>query len=144
MLLLIILLTAFISTLAGPAADWAGKLPKAMPEVERKLAILHRPINAIHSAFEGILSFTAGGVSPFPESSAARSPNIVGVLLTGTAAIVAGLFTTLVVLFYLLVAGEVFLRRLVEVLPRFADKRQAVEISQHIERNISMYLITVR
>jgi predicted PurR-regulated permease PerM len=142
-LLLIILLTAFISALTGPAADWAGKLPKAMPEVEQKLAILHRPVTAIHSAFESILSVTAGGVRPFPESPAARSPNIVGVLLTGTAAIVAGLFTTLVVLFYLLVAGEVFLRRLVEVLPRFADKRQAVEISQHIERNISMYLITV-
>jgi len=142
-LLLIILLTALISALTGPAADWAAKLPKAMPEVEQKLAILHRPIAAIHSAFDGILSFTGGGVSPFPETAAARSPNILGLLLTGTATIVAGLFTTLVVLFYLLVAGEVFLRRLVEVLPRFADKRQAVEISLHIERNISVYLLTV-
>ena len=55
----------------------------------------------------------------------------------------AGVFTTLVVLFYLLVAGETFLRRLVEILPRFAEKRQAVEISLHIERDISLYLITV-
>jgi predicted PurR-regulated permease PerM len=143
LLLLIILLTALISALTGPAADWAGKLPEALPEVQQKLAFLQRPIAAIHSAFEGILSFTNGGVRPFPEAPASRSPNIVGLLLTGTATIAAGLFTTLVVLFYLLVAGEMFLRRLVEILPRLADKRQAVETSLHIERNISVYLITV-
>lgn len=143
LLLLIILLTALISALTGPAANWAGKLPDALPVVQQRLAFLHRPIAAIHSAFEGILSFTTGGVRPFPEAPAPRSPNIVGFLLTGTATIAAGLFTTLVVLFYLLVAGELFLRRLVEILPRLADKRQAIETSLHIERNISVYLITV-
>ncbi len=143
LLLLIILLTALISALTGPAADWAGKLPEALPEVQQKLAILQRPIAAFHSALDGILSFTTGGITPFPEAPASRSPNIVGFLLSGTAAVVAGVFTTLIVLFYLLVAGELFLRRLVEILPRFAEKRQAVETSLHIERNISMYLITV-
>ena len=68
---------------------------------------------------------------------------MMGALFSGTATIAAGLFTTLIVLFYLLVAGETFLRRLVEVLPRFAEKRQAVEISLHIEEDISLYLITV-
>ncbi len=143
LLLLIVLLTALISALTGPAADWAGKLPEALPEVQQKLAILQRPIAAIHSALDGILSFTTGGVTPFPEAQASRPPNIVGFLLTGTATVAAGAFTTLIVLFYLLVAGELFLRRLVEILPRFAEKRQAVEISLHIERNISVYLITV-
>jgi predicted PurR-regulated permease PerM len=143
LLLLVILLTALISGLTGPAADWAGKLPEALPAVQQKLAILHRPIAAIHSAFDGIVSFTTGGATPFPEASASRSPNIVGFLLSGTATVAAGVFTTLIVLFYLLVAGELFLRRLVEILPRFAEKRQAVEISLHIERNISVYLITV-
>jgi predicted PurR-regulated permease PerM len=143
LLLLISLLTALISALTGPAADWAGKLPEALPEVQQKLAILQRPIAAVHSALDGILSFTTGGVTPFPEAPASRSPNIVGFLLSGTATVAAGIFTTLIVLFYLLVAGELFLRRLVEILPRFAEKRQAVETSLHIEQNISVYLITV-
>jgi predicted PurR-regulated permease PerM len=34
-------------------------------------------------------------------------------------------------------------RRLVEILPSFAEKRQAVELTIDIERNISAYLITV-
>ena len=69
--------------------------------------------------------------------------NLMGALFSGTATVAAGLFTTLVVLFYLLVSGETFLRRFVEILPSFAEKRQAVEITLDIERNISAYLITV-
>jgi predicted PurR-regulated permease PerM len=42
-----------------------------------------------------------------------------------------------------LVSGETFLRRFVEILPSFAEKRQAVEITLDIERNISDYLITI-
>ena len=43
----------------------------------------------------------------------------------------------------MLVSGETFLRRVVEILPHFKDKRQAVELSQHIERDVSAYLLTV-
>ena len=50
---------------------------------------------------------------------------------------------TLLLLFFLLVHGDTFLRRGVEILPRFGDKRQAVEISQKIESDISAYLITI-
>jgi predicted PurR-regulated permease PerM len=47
------------------------------------------------------------------------------------------------VLFFLLIAGDTFLRRLVEILPRFSDKRQAIEMLLHIEQDISAYLVTV-
>jgi predicted PurR-regulated permease PerM len=46
-------------------------------------------------------------------------------------------------LFFLLVSGEIFLLRLVEILPRFSNKRQVVEISQQVESDISAYLITI-
>jgi predicted PurR-regulated permease PerM len=53
------------------------------------------------------------------------------------------LFLTVLFLFFLLVHGDTFLRRLVEILPRFGNKRQAVDISQKIENDISAYLITI-
>ena len=40
-------------------------------------------------------------------------------------------------------SGDIFLHRLVEILPRFSGKRQAVEISQQIESDISAYLVTI-
>src|SRR5581483_7848055 len=55
----------------------------------------------------------------------------------------SGLFETILVLFFLLVSGGTFLRKMVEVLPSFSDKRQVVELSQQIESNISAYLLTI-
>jgi hypothetical protein len=45
--------------------------------------------------------------------------------------------------FFLLVSGDIFLHRLVEILPRFRSKRQVVEISQQIENDVSAYLVTI-
>jgi hypothetical protein len=36
-----------------------------------------------------------------------------------------------------------FMRRLVEVLPTFANKRDAVEVSVHVEQDLSAYLLTI-
>ena len=44
-------------------------------------------------------------------------------LLPGTRGPASGLFTTVLFLYFLLVSGDSFLRRLVEILPRFASKR---------------------
>jgi hypothetical protein len=60
-----------------------------------------------------------------------------------TRSFAGGLFTTVMFLYFLLVSGDSFLRRPVEVLPRFASKRQAVCISQQIGRDISAYLLTI-
>jgi hypothetical protein len=47
------------------------------------------------------------------------------------------------VLYFLLVSGDTFLRRIVEILPKFSDKRQAVDISQQIQQDVSAYLVTI-
>jgi predicted PurR-regulated permease PerM len=49
----------------------------------------------------------------------------------------------MVLLFFLLVSGDLFLRRLVEILPTLSDKKHVVDISHEIERNISSYLVTI-
>jgi predicted PurR-regulated permease PerM len=64
-------------------------------------------------------------------------------VFAGTQSFASGFLLTVLFLFFLLVHGDTFLRRLVEVLPRFGNKRQAVDISQQIESDISAYLMTV-
>jgi predicted PurR-regulated permease PerM len=141
-LLLALSLAALASGVAGPAASWAGKLPEAIPQIQQRLAFLARPI-ATAEWMIGQLEGIAGGGPGVPQAPSAHSFNVMGALFSGTTTVAAGLFTTLVVLFYLLVSGETFLRRFVEILPGFAEKRRAVEITLDIERNISAYLITV-
>jgi predicted PurR-regulated permease PerM len=141
-ILLVAAFAALISGIAGPAASWAGKLPDAIPQVQQKLAFLARPISSFQWMLGQVESVTDGGTGT-PQAPASHSFNIMGALFSGTASAAAGLFTTLVVLFFLLVSGETFMRRLVEILPSFAEKRQAVELTLDIERNVSIYLITV-
>jgi len=64
-------------------------------------------------------------------------------LFTGTRDFASGFFTTILFLLFLLVSGDTFLRRLVEILPSFSNKRQAVDIFQQIESDISAYLVTI-
>jgi len=73
----------------------------------------------------------------------AQGPTLLTKLFTGTRHFASGFFTTVLFLFFLLLTGDVFLHRLVEILPRFRSKRQVVEISQQIERDISAYLVTI-
>ncbi len=133
-----------ISILAGPAASWAGKLPEAIPKLRDNMGFLKAPIDAVQGVMHQIDSFAGGsaGGSP-PQVSAMKPSSLVGAVFSGTATATSGLFTTLLILFYLLVSGETFLRRMVEILPHFDDKRQAVELSMHIERDVSAYLLTV-
>ncbi len=139
-ILLLIALAAVISGVTGPAASWAGKLPDAIPQIQQKLAFLARPIGSIEWMIAQLQSIPGVGL---PQGPSTQSINVMGALFSGTTAVAAGLFTTIVVLFYLLVSGETFLRRFVEILPSFAEKRQAVEITLDIERNISAYLLTI-
>ena len=46
-------------------------------------------------------------------------------------------------LYLLLASGDMFLQKLVHVMPTFADKKRAVEISREIQENISNYLFSV-
>jgi predicted PurR-regulated permease PerM len=141
-LLVLLAFGGTISMLAGPAAAWAGKLPEAIPKLKESLSVLHGPIDAFQDMLKQIETM-AGGTGTLPQAPAVRPSSLVGALLSGSATATSGLFTTLLILFYMLVSGETFLRRVVEILPRFKDKRQAVELSLHIERDVSAYLLTV-
>ena len=132
-LLLALSLAALASGVAGPAASWAGKLPEALPQIQRQLAFLARPIATLEWMMDQLQNLTGAGAGP-QQGPSVHPSNVMGALFSGTATVAGGLFTTLIVLFYLLVSGETFLRRFVEILPSFAEKRQAVEITLDIEQ----------
>ncbi len=148
-LLLIALLfgtiVAFVTGMSGPASSWAAKLPEGLPRLQEHLSFMGAPIEAVRRFWQQAQGYVSGGSQPTAGTS--QAPAIgAGLLLTifsNTSAFAAGFLETVLVLFFLLLSGDTFLRRLVEVLPNFSDKRQAVEISQHIEHDVSAYLITI-
>ena len=145
-ILLILIVFATIvglgAAISGPAEAWINKLPEGVPRLQERLSFLNAPINALRTFLAAANNFGAAG----PQRSSAGpldSGAILSSVFVGTRSFASGLFATVMFLYFLLVSGDSFLRRLVEVLPRFASKRQAVDISQQIERDISAYLVTI-
>ena len=60
---------------------------------------------------------------------------------TGTA--LAGIGETFVLIYLLLASGDLFMQKLVRVMPTLRDKKRAVEISHEVQQNISNYLFAV-
>jgi predicted PurR-regulated permease PerM len=138
-------IVAFGTALSGPAGSWAAKLPEGVPRLQEHLSFLRAPIEAVRQFLkqaEGYVSGNAPSTAGAPQAPAIDA-GLWATLFAGTRAFAGGFFETVLVLFFLLLSGDTFLRRLVEILPRFSDKRQAIEMSQHIEHDISAYLITV-
>jgi len=130
------------AAISGPAGTWAAKLPEGIPRLQERLSFLREPINTLHRFLQQVEDF--GGTGPSPNAAAlARGPTLLTRLFTGTRNFASGFFTTVLFLFFLLMSGDIFLHRLVEILPRFSSKRQVVEISQQIESDISAYLVTI-
>ena len=130
------------TVLSGPATSWAQKLPTGIPKLEERLSFLSRPIAAFQKFADQAQGLTLGG-EPKAVPVAVQGSGLSDRLLSGTRSFASGLLETVLVLFFLLVSGDTFLRRLVEILPRFKDKRQAVDISQQIESDVSAYLFTI-
>jgi predicted PurR-regulated permease PerM len=130
------------AALSGPAADWAQKLPSGIPKLQERLRFLSRPLTAVEKFADQAQGLTQGD-QPKALAVAVQGSGLSDRLLTGTRSLASGFLETVLVLFFLLVSGDTFLRRLVEILPRFKNKRQAVEIFQQIERDVAAYLFTI-
>ena len=127
------------AAISGPAEAWIAKLPEGVPRLQERLSFLNAPINTLRTFLTAADNFGAAG----PQQSSAGPFDggaILSSVFAGTRSFASGLFTTVLFLYFLLVSGDSFLRRFVELLPRFKSKRQAVDISQQIGRDISAYL----
>jgi predicted PurR-regulated permease PerM len=143
-LAMLVLVTGYgTSRLAGPAADWISNAPGNLRTAERKLRGLKKPVEAVNRATEEIEKITDvdNGREP-PEVQVAETP-LAKTVLGQTRVFFAGAVITLFLLYFLLAAGDLLLRQLVRVLPRFHQRRTAVIISRRTERDLSTFLFTM-
>jgi predicted PurR-regulated permease PerM len=129
-------------TLSGPAADWVSKAPDSLRRIEQRLFVFKQPIADLQSVGKQVEKIAEGSATDSTSVTVA-GPGVSSFLFSGTRFMLVGLGTTVVLLFFLLASGDLFLRRFVEILPTLSNKKQAVEISREIESNISSYLATI-
>lgn len=142
-LLVIGTIVGLVAVLSVPAANWSQRLPEGIPRLEAHLVFLKDPIEAVERVIQKAEQAVQASGQKGSSIVIRRDLGVTGALFAGTRAVIDGMFTTILVLYFLLVTGDIFLRRIVEVLPKFHDKRQAVDISKQIQEDISAYLVTI-
>ncbi len=126
--------------ISPPSDGWISRAPESLALVKERLAFLVGPIGFVQDALHNIEQFA----SPLNGAGApAAGDNLPGTIIFGAAATLREVFITVLVLYFMLATGDRMMRALIEILPRFQDKRRAVEISNEIQQNIASYLLTI-
>jgi len=142
---------AIATAISLPASNWVSRAPEALPKLQEKIGSLRQPLEYVENGYAklGHLFEQQGGAEEQNQQKTVavqQSSGLGGVGLTvlaNTRAFVGQLFTIVALLFFLLWAGDTLLRSLVEIMPRFGQKRRVVEIADQVERSISGYLATI-
>lgn len=142
---LFLLATALLGlgvALSVPAASWGKTIQDGFPRLEQRLKPLQGPISGLQELLTKAQQ-AAGGAGKNPQPIAIERIGVLDLVFSGTRAALEGLITTGIVLFFMMLQGDTFLRRGIEILPNFEHKRRVVEISQQVESDISTYLFTI-
>jgi len=129
--------------LAGPAQRWAASAPQAFGKAQRKLRSIIQPMQQVSRNVEQAANAVgAPAAGRKPEVVVQTGPTLSSRLFGTTQRIVAGLLEIFILLYFLLAGGDLFLQKLIKVLPHLNDKVKAVEIARATEATVSAYLST--
>jgi predicted PurR-regulated permease PerM len=133
-----------VSGLVQPAGQWAGKAPETIAKVQERFQHWFRRAERLTRAAAQVqdMTKTATGEPQTPQVEV-KQPVLIATVLTFTKSFMAGLIETVVLLFFMLAAGDLFMQKLVRVLPTLHDKKKAVEIADELQHSLSTFLFTI-
>jgi predicted PurR-regulated permease PerM len=130
--------------LGRPALTWMNEAPQHMAELRQRIQKDFPRISYFNKAETAVNNLGAADneqeKATVVEVKTSRVP---GTFINWTGTFLAGMGETFVLLYLLLASGDLFLQKLVRVMPTLRDKRRAVDISHEIQQNISNYLFSV-
>ena len=133
--------------LERPAANWLNQAPEHMSVLRHRFMRLFPKATHLSEATEAVTDLGATDAEkrakeqiPVVEVKDQRGTSSI---LNWTGTFLAGLGEVLVLIYLLLAAGDMFLQKLVRLMPTLSGKKQAVEITHEIQLSISNYLFTI-
>jgi predicted PurR-regulated permease PerM len=129
--------------LSGPASEWIESAPRNLQIAEYKLRGLTESLEKMKEAAQEVDQATNVEGEGSQETVQVQEESMSETLMNQTQVFVSGLLITLFLLYFLLASGDLFLRKVVQVLPRFRHRRNAVRIIRRTEQDLTHYLSTV-
>jgi predicted PurR-regulated permease PerM len=144
-LLVLTLLTAggvAVGELAGPAADWIGRSPRVLQTLEQRVRPWRRPVKSVSELAERVERITKVDERKAPQEVTIEKPGILSTALDTVWTLAAGALVTVFALYFMLLTGDVLLRRIGIWVPDL-NERGTAELIVSIQKGMSRYLGTV-
>jgi predicted PurR-regulated permease PerM len=135
------LLVGLVYSLAEPARVWISRAPASIHRIESQLRDIRGPVEQVSRTAEQVEAATRG-TQTGPSEVVVRGPRLSERLFGTTQNLLTGALETIILLYFLLAVGDLFLQKLIRVLPQLQDKKKAVTIARETEAQISTYLFT--
>ena len=130
-----------ISALATPAAGWLQKAPEGLTALQHKLMPVKKTVAQVTQA-TGEIEKLASTNAETKAVELKRHP-ISEMFFTRTPEFISSAVLSVILLYFLLVHDQVFIAKLIKLLPTLSDKKTAVGIAHDIESHVSRYLLTI-
>ena len=132
--------------LSGPAQRWVVAAPASLRKAEAKLARIFRPVKQVQQTAEQVqqaAGAVGGGTRPrIPAVVLREDQSFASRVLGTTERVIVATLEVLVLLYFLLAGGDLFLQKLIKVLPHAQQKAKVVDVARGIEGAVSAYLTT--
>jgi predicted PurR-regulated permease PerM len=130
-----------MSALAAPAVAWIQQAPAGLTELQHKLLPVKKSVAQVTQATGEIEKLaTTDGENKAVE---VKRHTITETVFMRTPEFIASAVLLCILLYFLLLYDQVFIAKLVKLLPTLADKKKAVSIAHDIESQVSRYLFTI-
>jgi predicted PurR-regulated permease PerM len=145
LLLLIGAVSYGVSQLYDPASQWVTDAPKNLRQVERKIRGVRESVEEVRQRAEELEKMTTVQTKEAKKvpSVEIRRPGFIDVFMVGTQKMIALGAITLVLLYFLLAYGHIFIGKLAGLVQGPEEKNRIMEMAEEIENNVSRYLSSV-
>jgi len=125
--------------LTPAASAWLARAPESLATLQRRIQPLRRPVEQVSEAAEKVEQAT--DMDKKTPQVEIKGPSLTKQVFGGTTALLSAGMVVIFLTYFLLASGELFLQKLVAVLPHLKDKKTAVRIVRETEAQVSVYLV---
>lgn len=130
--------------LAEPTSRMLAEAPKIVAEIRERLGGGDGPLSRLVEASEQIQEIAEGTDEPgAPQKVVLAQPGIISWAADTLSGIGGTLGATLLFVVFLLSSGDLFLQKLVRILPTLSDKKRSLRVVHDVESEVSRYLFTI-
>ncbi|MDU9006768.1 AI-2E family transporter [Sedimentitalea todarodis] len=138
--LLTLLIVILLVQLSSPAAQFIEDLPSLMEEIKQKLTASGGALEAINEATDAAEEIISDQDADTVAVEVVSNSGFAASIFSMAPGFLSRIVFSLILLFFLVASGDMFLTKTVQSFNRFSDKRRAVEVLHAIEDRLGYYL----